>query len=104
MSTAGNQVPKIRTRPNDPTAALLGDHSDDSGDGNGEDDSDYEPVHKCVFGPKNPIKHLKAALRNVFYSDQDYSDTISYIQEDLRTGSRPPQASRGKGGTVRQRT
>ena len=50
MSTAGNQVPKIRTRSNDPTVALLDDHSDDSGDSNGEDDSDYEQVHKCVFG------------------------------------------------------
>jgi hypothetical protein len=73
VSTAGNQVPKIRTRPNDPTAALLDDHGDDS------DDSDYEQVQKCVFGPKNPIKHFKAALRKVFYSGQDYSHTISYI-------------------------
>jgi hypothetical protein len=61
-------------QPNDLTAALL----DDS------EDSDYEQVHKCAIGPKIPVKHLKAAFRNIFYSNQDYSNTISNIREDLK--------------------
>ena len=49
VSTARNQVPQSASCPTAPTAALLDDHSNDS---NGEDDNDYEQVHKCVSRPK----------------------------------------------------
>ena len=48
VSTTRNQVPKSASCPTAPTAAL-DDHSNDS---NGEDDNDYEQVHKCVSRPK----------------------------------------------------